>query len=115
MLRDSDAELGGEFLKHMEQSVEVYKELAQLTDRTYRNANDLMGRHWKREGLAEFRSDLAGQQKWLAGFRASLLPDDPDKTTRHEPTSVGRRHPTADVILLNPVMEQSKEKSEKES
>ena len=69
MLRASDADLGSEFLRHMQQSVEVYEDLAQLTDRTYRNANDLMGRHWKREGLTEFRNDLATQRAWLAAFQ----------------------------------------------
>lgn len=75
MLQASRANLGSAFMKDMEQSVQIYEELAKLTDRTYRNANDLMGRHWKREGLAEFRSDLARQQNWLAGFRTSLLPE----------------------------------------
>lgn len=72
MLRAGDAELGSEFLRHMEQSVEVYEDLAQLTDRTYRNANDLMGRHWKREGLTEFREDLATQRAWLAAFQEQI-------------------------------------------
>ena len=69
MLRKTDAGLGKEFLQHMQQSVEVYENLAQLTDRTYRNANDLMGRHWKREGLNEFRNDLKKQRNWLNKFR----------------------------------------------
>ena len=69
MLRASDADLGSEFLRHMQQSVEVYENLAQLTDRTYRNANDLMGRHWKQEGLTEFRNDLVTQRAWLAAFQ----------------------------------------------
>jgi len=69
MLRASDADLGSEFLQHMEPSVEVYEDLAQLTDRTYRNANDLMGRHWKREGLTEFRNDLVTQRAWLAALK----------------------------------------------
>jgi hypothetical protein len=69
MLRAGDADLGSEFLRHMQQSVEVYEDLAQLTDRTYRNANDLMGRHWKREGLPEFRNDLARQRAWLAAWK----------------------------------------------
>ena len=34
MLRASDANLGSRFLRHMQQSVEVYEDLAQLTDRT---------------------------------------------------------------------------------
>ncbi|MBL7133998.1 MAG: hypothetical protein ISS78_07870, partial [Phycisphaerae bacterium] len=69
MLRTRDAALARAFLRHMEQSVAVYEDLAQLTDLTYRNANDLMGRHWKREGLAEFRKDLATQRAWLAAFQ----------------------------------------------
>jgi len=73
MLRASDADLGSKFLRHMEQSVAVYEDLAQLTDRTYRNANDLMGRHWKSEGLTEFRKDLATQRAWLARFRKQRL------------------------------------------
>jgi hypothetical protein len=73
MLRSSDAALAEAFLRHMQQSVEVYQDLAQLTDRTYRNANDLMGRHWKREGLTEFRNDLATQRAWLARFNKQRL------------------------------------------
>lgn len=69
MLRAGDANLGDEFLRHMQESVAVYEELAQLTDRTYRNANDLMGRHWRREGLTEFRNDLAAQRAWLAALK----------------------------------------------
>jgi hypothetical protein len=38
MLHAGHADLSSEFIKHMEQSVEVYENLAQLTDRTYRNA-----------------------------------------------------------------------------
>ncbi|NQU21026.1 MAG: hypothetical protein HQ567_07055, partial [Candidatus Nealsonbacteria bacterium] len=67
MLHTGARVLGEAFLRHMQQSVAVYEALAQLTDRTYRNANDLMGRHWKREGLAEFRKDLETQRAWLAG------------------------------------------------
>jgi hypothetical protein len=69
MLQVANADQADEFLRHMEQSVEVYEELASLTDQTYRNSNDLMGRHWKREGLDEFRQDLTVQQKWLETFR----------------------------------------------
>jgi hypothetical protein len=53
------------FIDHLEKAVAVYEDLAALTDQTYRNANDLMGRHWKREGLAEFRKDLSDQQVWI--------------------------------------------------
>ena len=69
MLQAADAKSGGEFIRRMEQSVKVYEDLAKLTGQTYRNANDLMGRHWKREGLAEFRKDLTAQRAWLAGFQ----------------------------------------------
>ena len=72
MLHDPHAGPGDEFLRHMEQSVEAYEDLAKLTDQTYRNANDLMGRHWKREGLAEFRKDLTTQRAWLAKFQEQL-------------------------------------------
>jgi len=72
MLHTNDAAFGEAFLRHMEQSVKVYEELAQLTDRTYRNANDLMGRHWKREGVAEFSKDLATQRAWLAALQKPM-------------------------------------------
>ncbi len=68
MTHTGRADLVEPFREHMEQSVAVYEELAELTGRTYRNANDLMGRHWNREGLAEFRNDLATQLEWLEGF-----------------------------------------------
>ncbi len=79
MLHAGQADLSNVFEKHMQQSVKIYENLAQLTDRTYRNANDLMGRHWKREGLAEFRKDMATQTAWLAAFQK------PPKTTTLEP------------------------------
>ncbi len=72
MLHAANADAGGEFLRHVEQSVEVYEDLAKLTDQTYRNANDLMGRHWKREGLAEFRKDRAAQRAWLTKFQEQI-------------------------------------------
>ena len=68
MLITGRANLADAFLAHMEQSVTVYENLAELTSRTYRNANDLMGRHWKNEGLAEFRKDLTDQRTWLETF-----------------------------------------------
>ena len=68
ILKGSRKDLADQFMAQMEQSVKVYEELAALTDRTYRNANDLMGRHWKNEGIAEFRKDLADQKEWLAMF-----------------------------------------------
>ncbi len=68
MFHNRRADLVEPFIKHMEQSVAVYKRLAELTDRTYRNANDLMGSHWKREGLAEFQKDLADQRAWIEAF-----------------------------------------------
>jgi hypothetical protein len=70
MLQTGHADLGSAFIRDMEQSVQLYEKLAKLTDRTYRNANDLMGRHWKREGLNEFKKDLATQKKWLKGFKS---------------------------------------------
>ncbi len=69
MTHTGQAHLVELFRDHVEQSVTVYEELAELTGRTYRNANDLMGRHWNREGLAEFRNDLAAQLAWLEGFQ----------------------------------------------
>jgi hypothetical protein len=69
MAHTGRADLAESFREHMEQSVAVYEKLAELTGRTYRNANDLMGRHWNREGLAEFRNDLAAQLAWLNGFQ----------------------------------------------
>ena len=72
MLQAAKADSGGELLRHVEQSVEVYEDLAKLTDQTYRNANDLMGRHWKREGLAEFRKDRAAQRAWLTKFQEQI-------------------------------------------
>jgi hypothetical protein len=76
MLRTSDTGLAREFQEQMEQSVVVYEKLAKLTDATYRHGNDLMRRHWKREGLAEFRDDLAFQMAWLDDFRelVGMLP-----------------------------------------
>jgi hypothetical protein len=68
MLLTGRANLAEDFLDHMEQSVTVYENLAKLTSRTYRNANDLMGRHWNNEGLAEFRKDLTDQCAWLKTF-----------------------------------------------
>jgi hypothetical protein len=84
MLRAGSAGLESHFLRHMEQSCEVYKDLAQLTDRTYRNANDLMGRHWKREGLSEFRNDLATQRAWLAAFQRTKSVTLPEGAVRLE-------------------------------
>ncbi len=69
MTHTGRADLAEPFREHMERSVAVYEKLAELTGRTYRNANDLMGRHWNREGLAEFRNDLAAQLAWLEGFQ----------------------------------------------
>ena len=71
LLQNGKADLGEAFLKHLEQSVAVYEKLAELTSRTYRHGNDLMGRHWNKEGLAEFRQDLAAQRKWLEAFQAA--------------------------------------------
>lgn len=68
MLTTGHADHSEAFLGHMEQSVSVYEKLAELTNLTYRNANDLMGRHWKNEGLAEFRKDLVDQHNWLKEF-----------------------------------------------
>lgn len=70
MVHTRNADQADEFLRLMEQSVKQYESLASVTDEAYRNANDLMGRHWKREGLAEFRKDLADQKAWLKKFQA---------------------------------------------
>ncbi len=69
MAHTGRADLAEPFREHMERSVAAYERLAELTARTYRNANDLMGRHWSREGLAEFRNDLAAQVAWLEDFQ----------------------------------------------
>ena len=66
MILDPKAKLGAEFLRHMEQSVEVYQKLAELTSTTYLYGNDLNATHWKREGIQEFKDDLAQQKKWLS-------------------------------------------------
>ena len=68
MRRASSTDLAGEFLRHTERSVEAFEDLAQLTDQTYRNTDDLMCRHWKRKGLTEFRNDQATQRAWLTAL-----------------------------------------------
>ena len=80
MLRTGDTGLAKEFLEQIEQSVAVYKDLAKLTDSTYRYGNDLMRRHWKKEGIEEFRKDLTVQKAWLKDFHPAgdagvLVPD----------------------------------------
>jgi hypothetical protein len=83
MLQAANADQASEFLRHMEQSVEVYEDLARLTDQTYRNSNDLMGRHWKREGLDEFRQDLTAQKNWLDTLHVTGLGSEMNKRIKN--------------------------------
>lgn len=69
MILDPKAKLGAEFLRQMEQSVEVYQKLAELTSATYLYGNDLNASHWQREGIKEFKDDLAKQKKWLSSIQ----------------------------------------------
>ena len=68
MLKSGDRTVGTAFLKHLENSVAAYEELAALTDRTYLYANDLGATHWKTQGLREFQQDLKAQRAWLDKF-----------------------------------------------
>ena len=54
------------FLAEMEASVTVYEELAKLADNAYLFANGLRRYTWSRQGLGQFRGDLAKQKKWVA-------------------------------------------------
>lgn len=71
MLACGDKSLAKQFVRHMEESVAVYEKLAELTSQTYLSGNDLWPwKHWKTEGLAEFRDDLNIQRAWLEGVLA---------------------------------------------
>jgi hypothetical protein len=69
MLASGDRGLAKSFIQHMENSVAVYEKLAELTSRTYLSGNDLWPwKHWKKEGIAEFKADLQAQTTWLNTF-----------------------------------------------
>ena len=67
MLESGDRSLAPQFSQQLDESVAAYERLAALTDRTYLFSNDLAGRHWKTEGLSEFRKDRIKQRAWLEG------------------------------------------------
>jgi len=52
------------FLKEMKASVDIYEELADLTDQTYLFANGLRRYRWSEKGIAEFRKDNKTQKDW---------------------------------------------------
>jgi hypothetical protein len=54
-------------LKHMDDSVTVYEELVEITNRTYVNASDMLMRlNWKQTGLNSFRSDRDMQKAFIS-------------------------------------------------
>ncbi len=59
------------FMREMQASVRVYEQLAALTDETYHYANGLRRYHWSKQGIDQWRKDLALQKKWLEEFKAS--------------------------------------------
>jgi hypothetical protein len=79
MLASGDKNLAKPFLRQLEESVAAYEKLAELTSRTYLSGNDLWPwKHWKAEGLTEFRDDLRCQRTWLDDFMAR-----PSRQVRH--------------------------------
>lgn len=69
MLLSGKSDHADAFLREIEASVKVYEKLAKLTDGTYHFANGLRRYHWSKQGIAEFRQDLAAQKKWLEDFK----------------------------------------------
>jgi len=68
-----ETEQADAFIEHMEASVRVYEKLAALTGGTYLYAHGYRGLHWNRQGIAEFKADLATQRAWLARFNKQRL------------------------------------------
>ena len=71
MLIRNKPDLADEFIKEMESSVAVYKQLVELTKGTYLYGHEFNGRHWSNEGIGAFEGDLAKQKKWIAHFIAT--------------------------------------------
>ena len=71
MLIRNNPDQADEFIKEMESSVAVYKQLVELTKGTYLYGHEFNGRHWSNEGIGAFEGDLAKQKKWIAHFIAT--------------------------------------------
>lgn len=71
MLLSGSLNKAEEFMGEMEASVQVYEQLAALTDETYHYANGLHQYHWSKQGIAQWRNDLALQKEWLEKFKVS--------------------------------------------